>query len=62
MKKYYIIKKDRNTGNETILETVSKKNLTEARKYATSTYFFNIDVFTEELIVVGESGYKQYHK
>lgn len=63
MKKFYIIKKTVTTGKLALMEEVSKKNLKEAKSYATTTYFFNkVDPTKEQLIVVGESGFNQYYK
>ena len=61
MKKYYAIKKQGN--KEELLEEMTAKNLTEARRAATQKYLTSVVLSgTAQLVVVGEAGYKEYHR
>ncbi|MGI5986165.1 MAG: hypothetical protein ACOX7O_09980 [Oscillospiraceae bacterium] len=61
MKNYYVIEKNARTGREMLITVFKCKNLTEARKDATQRFYRSLPE-GYQLIVVGETGYKQYHK
>lgn len=62
MKKYYVIKREVKTQKLELLEVVKFSNLREARVNTYNKYKSTINPLEEQLICVGEAGYKEHYK